>query len=402
MWNNRVYLDFASATPILPRVARAMARAVVRYPGNPSASHKEGREAFEAISHARSTIARSLSVKPEELVFTSGGTEANNLAIHGFIEALRQRGFSYANLHIISTTIEHSSVEKTLQSLEREGVLVSRIAPQSDGIVAPEDILKSLTPNTVLVTLAHVNSEIGVIQPVSDISEILKKASYERNPAFKTKVPEVSFPVLHTDAAQSPLYLDAGPHVLHADMVSYDAQKIMGPRGAGVLYRDFSIPVKPIMGGGSQERGLRPGTENTAAIVGMGVAFSFAKEGRKKRIMRVSKLRDILITSVRKHIPEAVLVGHPSRRIANNACFAIPGVDGDYLAVLMDTENVSVTPRSACVGSGIGQSEVVLNVTGDKALAKGTIRFSLGPKTSMREVRAGVSALKISLKRSHF
>lgn len=393
-----MYLDFASATPMLPRAARAMARAASRFPGNPSASHAEGRAAFNEIFRARAAIARSLAVKPDELTFTSGGTESNNLAIRGFIEALRRRGFSYADLHVISTTIEHSSVTKALRLLEAEGVSVSWVAPGADGIVDVQAILRFLKPNTVLVTLAHVNSEIGVIEPIAAIADKMKKAPYERDPALTVAVPEVSFPVVHADAAQSPLYLDAGPHALHADMVSYDAQKIMGPKGVGVLYRDFSVPLEPITGGGSQERGLRSGTENTAAIVGAGIAFEYARAERQAREKKITALREALISRVLEAMPDALLMGSRAQRVANNACFAIPGIDGDYLAVLMDKEGVAVTPRSACIGSGAGYSEVVYQLTKSKSLAKGTIRFSLGPTTTKKDIHRAVFALASLLK----
>ncbi len=395
--DDRVYLDSASSTPVHPAVARAVYMALEEFPGNPSAPHTEGRRAHDALERARRDIAGTLSVKPEELVFTSGGTESNNIAIQGLIEGMHARGILYENLHIVTTTIEHSSVLETIKILETRGVRVSYVSPDFDGIVRPEDITHALHPDTVLVTLAHVNSEVGTVQYVAEIGVELTRWKAREISAFRTLVPEISFPVLHVDAAQSPLYLDAGPHAFHADLVSYDAQKIAGPKGVGVLYRNFSVPLAALYGGGNQERGIRPGTENVPGIVGSAAAFLLAKEGRVKREERVRELRNYLIELVMKAVPDAELIGHPRRRIANNAFFSIPQVDGDYLAVLMDERGVAVSPRSACVGTGGAVSHVTLALTNDEKKAKGTIRFSLSPNTVQIDIERAVTALKDAL-----
>lgn len=395
---HRIYLDNASATPVHPRVARAVYHALEDLGGNPSASHTEGRRAFDALEKARSEIARSLSVKSEELIFTSGGTEANNIALQGLIEGMHLKGVAYKDLHIVTTTIEHSSVLKTLGILEGRGVSVSYVEPDFDGTVRAASILEALRPETVLVTLAHVNSEAGVIQPLSEINTELTRWKTRGKSILGAHVPEASFPLLHVDAAQSLLYLDASPHVFGASLVSYDAQKLGGPKGVGVLYRDFGVPLAPLWGGGTQERSIRPGTENVPGIVGAGIAFDLAKEGREERKKHITDLRNYLIELVKKAVPHAELVGHPKRRIANNALFVIPGVDGDYLAVLMDERGVAVSPRSACVGTGGSVSHVVLALTHDEKKAKGTIRFSLGVDTERIDIERAVSALKDALK----
>ncbi|MBX9765462.1 cysteine desulfurase [Patescibacteria group bacterium] len=396
----RIYLDFASATPVLPAVARAVYTAMEEIGGNPSATHTKGREAYDALQGARTEVARALSVKPEEILFTSGGTESNNLAIRGVARALHARGVPYEKLHIVTSSIEPASVLEAVSMLEELGVRATYLKPAFDGVITPESVLDALTPETFLVTIAHVNSEAGTISPIHEIAQSIRRYKDRGLSTFKEKAPEFSFPVLHTDAAQSPLYLDASPHVLHADLVSYDAQKIMGPKGVGVLYRNFSVPLAAIMGGGTQERGIRPGTENVPGIMGTALAFTLAKERRIKREERVRMLRDGFIEKMLKEIPTAKLIGHPKRRIANNALFAIPGVDGEYLAVLMDAEGISVTPRSACGGSGGGYSHVVAELTGDTELAKGTIRFSLGPDTEEWELSEAIRALKKVLRNS--
>lgn len=392
--SDRIYLDNASATPIDPRVAKAIYHALEELPGNPSASSYEGRKAYQALTLSRERIARVFSVKADELLFVSGGTEANNIAIQGFIEALHQRGASYADLHIVSTSIEHSSVLETLAILEARGVAVTYVSPDFDGLVRAEAIISALRKETALVTIAHVNSEVGTIQPLSDIHTELKRWKTRKLTTLTSFAPETSFPVFHIDAAQSPLYLDAGPHVFGADMVSYDAQKVQGPKGVGVLYRNFSIPLVPLWGGGTQERSIRPGTENVAGIVGASIAFELAKEGREIREKRVRELRDYMISLVREKIPEAELLGHPKRRIANNALFTVEGADGDYLAILMDERGVAVSPRSACVGTGTSVSHVALELTHEESKARGTIRFSLGVSTNQFEVERAVRIFK--------
>ncbi len=394
----RIYLDYASATPLLPEVEKAVAVGM-RLFGNPSAPHTEGRAAYDAVQKARIEIARSLFVKPDELIFTSGGTEANNIAIRGVVEALRARGVPYSKQHIVSTALEHSSIIETLRTLESLGVVVSFVVPDEKGVVEPKKIVAALRPETVLVTLAHVNSECGVVQPVSDISHALSLWTKENTSAHSKLFPETTFPILHIDAAQSPLYLEASPHTLHASLVSYDAQKVCGPKGVGILYRDFSVPLVAVSGGGSQERSIRPGTENVPAIIGAGVAFAHAKEGRVARAEKVEALREYLIELVEKAVPSSELVGHRKRRVANNAFFVIPGIEGDYLAVRMDSEGVAVSPRSACVGGGGGLSHVVLALTGDEEKARSTIRFSLGPTTSRRDIDVAVRALQRCVQR---
>ncbi len=395
---HRIYLDNASSTPVHPRVARAVFHALEGLSGNPSAPHAEGRSAYEAMHDARKKIAESLSVKPDEMIFTSGGTEANNLALQGLIEALHERGIPYEKLHIVTTSIEHSSILETTELLKRRGVAITYVEPDFDGIVRPDHIAAALTPDTALVSVAHVNSEVGTIQPLSDIATEIKRWKDRKLSALDRHAPGASFPLFHADAAQSPLYLEASPHAFRADLVSYDAQKLCGPKGVGILWRDFSVPLAPLFGGGTQERGIRPGTENVAGIVGAGVAFELAHDDRKRRESRVTELRNHLIELVTQAVPDAELVGHPRRRIANNALFSIPGIDGDYLAVLMDERGISVSPRSACVGTGAGYSHVVKELTKDEARARGTIRFSLGPSTGRYEVERAVSALKEAVK----
>lgn len=362
----RLYLDFAAATPLAAPVARAYVRALELY-GNPSAPHAEGRAAREAIEGARSVIARSLGVQAHELVFTSGGTESSNLAILGTPKG-----------HCVTTSLEHSSVKNAFRLREEHGSRVTTVRPDADGLVSVQSVVQAVRPTTVLVSIHHVQGECGVVQRIRDISQAVKVAH-----------PHV---LVHVDAAQSPLWLDAGPHVLGADLVTYDAHKLCGPRGVGVLYRNQSVSLKPLFGGGGQERSLRPGTEHTAAIVAAGVAFTHALTGRKERARRVSALRDRLVREVHARIPSAIVLGSTKRRVANNVFVALPGVDGDYLSVLLDTHGVAVTPRTACLGTG-GASETAFQLTGDESLAKSTVRMTLGPSVTATDVTRAARTL---------
>lgn len=370
----RSYLDFAAATPLSPRVVRAYTKALGLY-GNASAPHAEGRAARTAFEDARAGIAKTFAVKAEELLVTSGGTESNAIAILGTPKG-----------HCVTTTIEHSSVTKSFKKREENGSRVTYVKPKADGLVSVEDIVAALRPNTVLVSVHHVQSETGTVQRISDIGREIKKIN-----------PKIIF---HVDAAQSPLWLEAGPHALQADLVTYDAQKVGGPKGVGLLYRNFDVPLTAIMGGGTQERSLRPGTENVPALVAAHVAFVDAKEGRKARAIKIAALRDELMRRILEAVPDSRVLGSLTRRVANNLFLAIPGVDADYLAVLMDTHGVAVTPRSACLGSGGAISETAYALTHDESLAASTIRFSLGPSTTKADIVQAAQVLKTVLQLS--
>jgi cysteine desulfurase len=362
--------------------ARAYTKALTLF-GNPSAPHREGRAARSALDAARVRIARTLSVKPDELVFTSGGTESNTLAILGTVRAHHISGRAYRSLHVVTSTIEHSSVSAAFSVIAKLGVRVTYVSPNHEGLIDPNDVVSAVISDTVLVSLHHVQSESGTVQRISDIA----RAVHDKNAKC----------TVHVDAAQSPLWLEAGPHRLGADLVTYDAQKVQGPKGVGILYRTFSVPLAPIIGGGTQERSVRPGTENVPAIVAAATAFEEAVAGRALRARTVTTLRDSLLHKIKAAFPDARIIGSTKRRVANNVFVGFRDVDGDYLSVLMDTYGVAVTPRSACLGTGGSLSNTTLALTGDESLAKGTIRFSLGPKTTGKDVTRAVLALQKAL-----
>lgn len=389
-------MDFAAATPTHPAVVREMMKGIKTY-ANPSAPHQEAREARALVEDARIRIARVLSAKPEHLYFTGGGTEANNLAVHGAIEALIIKGAKPEDLHIIASGFEHPSLGDPVAAWTRRGVKISLVEPNEEGIITPEAIKKLLRPETALVSIVAVQSEIGQIQPLKDISRVLAPLRDGRAQTMQHFFPETAFPIFHTDASQSSLYVDVSPDRLGVDMATYGAQKILGPKGVGLLYKKSTVTLDPGVRGGRQERGLRPGTENLSGILGMAKAFELAIKGREARVKRVTAVRNYFVSLLQKELPEIEVNGGMKHRIANNLNISVPGADGDYLAVLMDKEGVAVSARSACIASS-GTSKAVAALGKGEKIAMGTLRFSFGPHVTKREVRRAVNALKASLK----
>jgi len=388
----RVYMDFASATPLDPSVKSAYVHALSVY-GNPSSVHQEGRDAKHILEESRRRIARTLSVRPETLTFTGSGTEGNNLAIKGLVLSLHERGMAFSDMHIIFSGFEHSSVLGPAEWLKREGVAVSFVPPSPDGLVQTDDVRAVVRPETVLVSVCAVQGEIGTIQPLRDIRTALEVVRTKRDQKAYQYAPEAHFPALHTDASQGTLFLDMSPERLGVDMATYDAQKIMGPKGVGVLYKHSSVSLAPIIHGGKQERGIRAGTENVPAIVAMARAFECAHRGREKRTRTVTNLQGYFISRIQKEIPESKVTGSLKKRIANNVHVSFPNVDADYLTVLLDKEGVAVSPRSACIASGELSTLASALELGD-VYERGTLRFSLSPHTSKGDIEHVIRALK--------
>lgn len=375
-----------------------MVRGFTAY-GNPSAPHKEAREARALLEGARERIARTLSVSPNELTITGSGTEGNNLAVFGIIEALLVRGARPEDMHVIASGFEHPSLGDPLAALTRRGISLSLVAPNEEGIITPEAVRALVRPETVLISIVAVQSEIGQIQPLKDIARMLEPIRAAREARVQELAPEAFFPLLHSDASQSPLFVDLSPERIGVDVATYDAQKIMGPKGVGVLFKKSWVPLAPLMKGGKQERGLRPGTENVAGALGMAKAFELAHKGREARIKKVAAVRDYFVELLAAELPQVQVNGGMKHRIANNVHVSVPGADGDYLAVLMDKRGVAVSPRSACIASGTPSQTIV--ALGKKAQAMGTLRFSFPPWVTRAGARRAVAALKKAVAIAH-
>lgn len=382
--HKRIYLDIAAATPLDLDVYRAMRPYYTDVYGNPSAVHEEGRVARDAIEKAREEVARTLRVRAEGVIFTGSGTESNNLALYGSVRRLHNAGVPFSDIEIITTPIEHPSIEEVLRDLESSGIIVHRCNVDGEGRINTAHLQTLLSDKTALVTFAYVNSEIGTVQDVKRVTRIVR--TYNSNRRAKIRV--------HLDASQAPLWLPCQVDMLGVDLITLDAHKCYGPKGVGVLAHVHGVEIEGIIRGGDQEGGRRAGTENTPLIVGCCCALVKAQKDWKSRSEAVASLRDFLIQELESAVPEVVLNGSRESRVANNVNISIPSLDSEFIVVKLDAAGIAVSTKSACGGAKGGSSSVVHEVTDDKALATSTVRFTLGKETTKRDLLRTVAVLK--------
>ncbi len=385
----KVYLDYASTTPLHPKVLELMLAYFGLKYGNPSSLHSLGREARQAIYCARKEIAEILGCSPQEIIFTGSGTESNNLAIFGVSLALKK----YGN-HIITSSIEHPAVLEPCRELEKEGFKVSYAPVDKDGILDINFIKKEITENTILISVMYANNEIGTIQPIKELGKIVLETREQRK-RKRQKTP-IYF---HSDACQAAAYLPLNVQELKVDLLSINGSKIYGPKGIGVLYVRKEVEIKPLILGGGQEFGLRSGTENVPAIVGMAQALKIVQKERVKESQREQKLRDYFISQIIRYIPGAILNGHPIKRLPNNVNIYIPGIEGDTLLFLLDKAGISVSLGSACHTQKLEPSHVILALGRSPEYAKKTLRFTLGRQTKKHHLDYVVKVLREILKK---
>jgi len=372
----KVYLDHAATTPVDSRVLRAMLPYFDRISGNAGSLHEPGREAKAGMYYARKTVADILNCQPEEIIFTGSGTESDNMAILGTARANKKFGN-----HIITSNIEHHAVSHPCQELEKEGFLVSFLEIDKMGILPLTFLEKEITDKTILVSVIMANNEIGTIQPIKEIGEIIKKVRLER--AKKgLKVPII----FHTDACQAAGYLDLDVQKLGVDLLTLNGGKIYGPKGVGALFVRRGTKIDPIIFGGGQEGGLRSGTENTAGIVGLAKALEFANKERKKEVLRQTRLRDYFIKELLLKISRVVLNGHPKKRLPNNVNVSILDVEGEAMLLWLDKYGISASTGSACNSQSLEPSHVILALGRSYEYAHGSLRFSLGRKTTKADI----------------
>ncbi len=355
----RVYLDNSATTPLDPAVAEAMRPFLSEGFGNPSSLHTVGREARAAVEGARAEVAALFGAQPAEVVFTASGTEADNLALVGAFETDGSRR------HIVTTAIEHPAVLETLRYLEKRGAVVSRVAPDGDGIVPVEAVAAAIRPDTRLVSVMAANNVVGTLQPVAEIGRIC----HERGVLF------------HTDAVQAAgkVPLDLGRDAI--DLLAASAHKLHGPKGVGALVVRHGVTLAPILHGGGQERGLRSATENVAGIVGFGAAARMARECRGEEAARLVGLRDRLLAGLATAAPSVRLLGHRYRRLPGHLCLGLDGQEGETIRLLLalDEQGIAVSTGSACSASHAGQpSHVLLAMGEDPIRARGSLRLTLG------------------------
>lgn len=383
MISKHIYLDYAATTPLDKKVLEAMLPYFNEKYGNASSIHFYGQEATSAVDISRECLAGFLGCAPQEIIFTSGATESNNLAIQGIVQ-----GWARINSkiipHIIISSIEHDSVLETVKELNKNGdVEVSYTPVDSEGVVIPDELKNLIKENTVLVSIMYANNEVGTIEPINQIGQIIKKENESRT----NKI------IFHTDAVQAAGYLDCGVGKLGVDLLSLSGHKIYGPKGASALYVRKGVVVTPIVAGGGQEYGKRSGTLNVPAIVGLGQAIAELQSDRSY-IGKIKILRDKLVDGVLKLIPDAKLNGpKDANRLPNNANFIFPGAEGESIVIMLDQLGIAASTGSACASKSLEPSHVLLAIGVPKEKAHSSLRLTLGKHTTEQEINNVIEVL---------
>ena len=375
------YLDHAATTPLLPEAREAMLQALDEDFGNPSSVHEAGRRAKTLVEDARDRVATAVGASPAEIVFTGGGTEADNLAMKGATAKLRGNGD-----HVVVSAFEHHAVLDPARALERSSWRLTIAPVTPDGSVDPATLAELVDRSTVLVSAMTVNNEIGTVQRIGDIVE-----------AVKTRNPHA---LVHTDAVQALGNIPVDVHRWGVDLASFAAHKVGGPKGVGALFVRSGVPVEAIVHGGGQERGLRSGTLNVPGISGFGAAAEVAAKEVHEKSDRVGALRDRLLDGLRTIVPDLVVNGALGERVANNLNVCIPRADGETLLLLLDEAGIACSSGSACASGALDPSHVLLAIGVPKELAKGSLRFTFGRTSTMEDVDAVLSALPVAVERA--
>lgn len=389
-----IYLDHAAATPVRREVLRAMAPYSHRLFGNPGSITSPGIIARKAVDSARQEIANLLGVHQDELIFTGSGTESANLAIQGIVAALDGQP---EKIHIITSPIEHQAVRAPIVQLANRGYQVSYAPINQSGILDPQLIQKAIRPTTRFISVMAANNEIGTLQPIREISRIIRRCNKERE---QQNLPRI---YLHTDACQVAAYSDLRPESDGLDALTLNAAKIGGPKGIGLLYLRRGTPLVPLIFGGGQEADRRAGTENVAAIVGFAVALRLAVKERSVEVRRLQALRDRLLAKLRQAIPNIQLNGDPAQRLPGNLSLMIPGVEAEVLLPYLDRDGVIIGTGAACSTLNLEPSHVLRAIGLSDQDALQTVRITLGRETTVAEVAdAGkIISARITWLRTH-
>ena len=361
----RIYLDYAATTPTHPEVVKAMLPYFTEVFGNPSSIYACGQEAKGAIEEARVKVADLIGARDEEIVFTSGGTEADNFALKGVAFANQSKGN-----HIITSSIEHHAVIETCKFLERRGFSVTYLPVDAYGLVDPNDVKKAITDKTILISVMHANNEMGTIEPITEIGRIAKEAGG----------------YFHTDAVQTVGHIPVNVNELGVDLLSMSAHKLYGPKGVGALYIRKGTKLLSFMHGGEQEKRRRASTENIPGIVGFGKAVELTQQEMDEEAERLTYLRDKLIKGLLERVDYIRLNGHPIMRLPNNVNISVDYVEGESMVLNLDLEGICVSTGSACSSSSLEPSHVLLAMGLSHEQAHGSLRFSLGKWTSEEEI----------------
>jgi cysteine desulfurase len=368
-----IYMDHSATTPVDSQVVEAMLPYFSEKFGNSSSLHSFGQDAAEALSMARQKIAESIGAKEHEIIFTSGGTESDNLAILGTIAAIADK-----KCHIITSTIEHPAVINTCMHLENIGHEVTYVSVDNDGIIDLVELESAIKENTSLISVMHANNEIGTIQPIAKIAEIAKSRGI----------------YFHTDAVQSLGKIPVNVNDLGIDLLSISSHKIHGPKGVGVLYVRDGTKISPITFGGGHEHGLRSGTENIPGIVGLSIALDLATTRYDEDSRHMLKLRDSLIEKVFASIDDVHLNGHAVKRLPNNVNLSFRSVEGESLLMMLDLKGIAVSTGSACSSSSLKASRVLSSIGLSSDYIHGSLRISLGRDNTIEEIDYLASSLR--------
>ncbi len=381
---NRIYLDYASSTPIDVKILERYAILLRDLYANPHGLHKEGVFSLEALESARARIATCINALPREIFFVSSATESDNLALLGLVRAVRSNPVSksFKDMHVLVSSIEHAGVIEAVKQLEKEGVIVEYIPVTEKGVIDLDLFKKMLRPTTVLVSVMFVNNEIGTVQPIAEITKIVRHAIKHN----RTTGP---FPYVHTDASQACNYLSLDVQKLGVDLLTFSSGKLYGPKGVGFLFKKRHVYLEPLMFGGGQEQGIRASTENVPAIVAASYAVELAQSLVSKEYERVSHLKHILISELKKCTPQIIIHGDEGAEysIPGIVSFSIPNVDSDMIVLYLDAQGFAVSSKSACHADLDEVSHVLRAMYGDRALSiGGTVRVSLGRATTQKDI----------------
>jgi cysteine desulfurase len=360
-----IYLDHAATTPADKRVVEAMLPYFTENFGNPSSAHSFSREAKDAVNSAREIAAAFIGADPDEIIFTSGGTESDNTAIKGVAYGRHDKGD-----HIITAKNEHHAVLESCHFLERQGFRVTYLPVDSYGMVDPSEVKKAVTDRTILLTIMHANNEIGTIQPIEEIGKIAKGMGI----------------YFHVDAVQTVGHIPVNVNDLNADLISSSAHKLYGPKGVGFLYVRKGTRMHSFMHGGEQEKGRRASTHNVPGIVGFGRAIELARLEMEDEARQLMVFRNYLVRGILEKIDRSFLNGHPERRLPNNVNISIGGVEGEAMLMSLDLAGIACSTGSACAASSMEPSHVLMAMGVPPELAYGTLRFSMGRQTTKEEI----------------
>jgi len=376
----KIYLDYAATTPVDSRVFEAMKPYFLQGFGNASEIHQWGRKAKMAIEETREKIAKTIGAKDKEIIFTSCATESINLAHKGLIEGIVHSAKCIEKPHVITSSVEHKAVFETCKHLEKLGMAQVTFLPVDKyGMVKVSDVEKAIRPETVLVSVMYVNNEVGTIEPIEEIGQLIKRINQSRIKNLKSRV------FFHCDAVQAFQYLDCNVEKLGVDLLSLTGHKFYAPKGIGALYIRRGTPIVRQQDGGGQEFGLRSGTENVPYIVALGKAVELVEQNKVHSAKRIEKLRNKLIEGVLK-IPGVKLTGHPQKRSPHIASFIIPGAEGEAMLLLLDEYGVAASSGSACTTGSLEPSHVLTAMGYKPEESHGSLRFSLGKDTTEEEI----------------